>query len=108
DRDPRRRLMLEVRDSGTGIAKEISDRIFEPFFTTEERTKGTGMGLAVVDGVVRAHQGKIEIESEEGKGTTIRLLIPLRSHSSDNLEDMGSQEVELDETGPDPEVTRKV
>ncbi len=68
---------LEVRDTGTGIPEELKDRIFEPFFTTKPREKGTGLGLAVVHGVVTAHGGTVEVESQVGKGSSFRVVLPL-------------------------------
>jgi len=75
--EPGQHLMVAVTDTGCGIPKDIQDRIFEPFFTTKEHGKGTGMGLATVYGGVRNHGGAIELESEEGKGATFRLYLPL-------------------------------
>ena len=68
--------MLEVSDSGTGISREHQSRIFDPFFTTKEEGKGVGLGLAVVYGIVEAHDGDIEVESTEGRGTTFRVRLP--------------------------------
>jgi PAS domain S-box-containing protein len=67
---------LEVSDTGCGIEKADLTRIFDPFFTTKERGHGTGMGLAVVHGIVTAHGGAITVESEVGKGSTFRVLLP--------------------------------
>lgn len=64
-----------IRDSGSGIKVEHTDRIFEPFFTTKR--DGTGLGLSVCQGIVHAHEGEIEIRSEEGKGTLVMVRIPM-------------------------------
>ncbi len=67
---------VKVIDNGKGIPKEHINRVFEPFFTTKGTGKGTGLGLSVSLGIVQRHEGTIEIESEEGKGTTVRVLLP--------------------------------
>ncbi len=68
---------LEVIDTGPGMAPELLDRVFDPFFTTKPVGTGTGLGLAVVYGVVSAHDGTVQIESSVGKGTTVRVDLPL-------------------------------
>jgi signal transduction histidine kinase len=70
-----------VSDTGTGIAKEHLDKIFTPFFTTKEMGKGTGLGLALIYGIVKMHKGKIRVESnadpaEGSTGTTFRIILP--------------------------------
>ncbi|MBL8783946.1 MAG: PAS domain-containing protein [Deltaproteobacteria bacterium] len=69
--------VLEVGDTGVGIPSDLRARIFEPFFTTKEPGKGTGLGLAVVTSVVRQWQGRVEVDSVVGEGTTFRVLLPL-------------------------------
>jgi PAS domain S-box-containing protein len=66
-----------VQDTGTGMSKEVLDRALEPFFTTKGIGKGTGLGLSMVYSTMEAHQGKMEIQSEPGRGTTISLRFPV-------------------------------
>ena len=69
-------VRLMVRDTGIGIASEFKDQIFDPYFTTKEVGKGTGMGLAVVHGIIKSCNGGILIESEPGRGSTFTLYFP--------------------------------
>ena len=70
-------IKLSVRDTGHGIDPRIKDRIFDPYFTTMEIGKGSGMGLAVVQGIVMNHDGAILVDSEMGKGTTVNMFFPI-------------------------------
>jgi len=70
-------VKVTVTDTGSGIDSEIIDRIFDPYFTTKEVGKGSGMGLAVVHGIVLGHNGSITVDSQLGKGTTFNILFPV-------------------------------
>ena len=69
---------IAVSDNGGGIPPNILPRIFDPFFTTKDVGKGTGLGLAVSLGIVEKHSGKIDVKSEEGKGATFTIKLPMK------------------------------
>lgn len=71
-------VQITVEDTGIGIGKEDLDHIFEPFFTTKKDGKGTGLGLAVVHGIVESHNGRIDVESKMNVGTTFTITLPTR------------------------------
>lgn len=75
--DPGRYLKLSVSDTGHGMSPDVADRIFEPYFTTKKAGEGTGLGLAVVHGIVESHKGMIEVETRKNHGTAFRVYFPV-------------------------------
>jgi signal transduction histidine kinase len=71
-----RTARIEIEDTGVGIPEEMRGRIFEPFFSTKPRGKGTGLGLAVMYGIVQRHQGEVSYDSRVGHGTVFRIDLP--------------------------------
>ena len=71
-----RRVVVEIQDTGSGIAPEVIDRIFDPFFTTRPPGAGIGLGLSVCHGIVTSLGGEIAVESREGSGSTFRVMLP--------------------------------
>ena len=69
--------LIRINDNGIGMAEDTKNRIFDPFFTTKQIGEGTGLGLSIVFGIVEAHKGKLQVESEEGVGTEFLLTLPL-------------------------------
>jgi CheY-like chemotaxis protein len=76
-------LVLSVADTGSGIPPENLGRIFDPFFTTKPLGKGTGLGLASVHGIVKAHHGFVRVESQMGRGTTFRVFLPVKAGTAE-------------------------
>ena len=72
-----KQLKISVKDSGKGMTENTISKIFDPFFTTKEVGKGTGLGLSISFGIIEKHNGKIEVESEPGKGTEFIISIPV-------------------------------
>ncbi|MBW1641594.1 MAG: HAMP domain-containing protein [Deltaproteobacteria bacterium] len=70
---------IEIQDTGTGISQKNIDKIFDPFFTTKEVGKGSGLGLSISHGIIQNHEGRIEVESEEGKGSKFSIFLPIRT-----------------------------
>lgn len=70
-------IKIEISDNGVGIAPDDIPHIFEPFFSAKHKERGIGLGLAIVYGIVKSHNGKIEVKSELGKGTAISIILPL-------------------------------
>lgn len=80
---------LEVQDTGSGIPKDVIPRIFDPFYTTKPVGKGTGLGLSLSYGIVQKHHGRIEVQTEQGRGTTFRVTLPLRQDGDTPLHPTG-------------------
>ena len=74
-------VVIEVIDGGTGMSAEVQKRLFEPFFTTKGN-RSRGLGLSATLGIVQRHEGRVEIESREGVGTTMRIVLPVESRIS--------------------------
>ena len=71
-------IVIKISDNGVGIPKAIISKIFDPFYTTKEVGEGTGLGLSIVYGIIKSHNGKIDVESEENKSTTFTIALPIQ------------------------------
>ncbi|MCP3900516.1 MAG: response regulator, partial [Desulfobacteraceae bacterium] len=85
DIEPGNYLELIIKDNGSGIDSDVIDKIFDPYFTTKDVGKGTGMGLAVVHGIVKNHNGTIFVESQKGLGTEFHLLFPITQKQPEKI-----------------------
>ncbi|TMJ33645.1 MAG: response regulator [Alphaproteobacteria bacterium] len=79
-------VLVQVEDTGTGIAPEVIDKIFDPFYTTKDIGKGTGLGLSTVYGIIKQTGGFIYVDSEVGRGTTFRIFLPRHIPAADDVE----------------------
>lgn len=75
-------VRLSVEDNGCGIPEQVRGRIFDPFYTTKQRSGGTGLGLSITQGIIQQHQGRIELQSQVGEGSTFHFLVPVRRNST--------------------------
>ncbi|MBV8635559.1 MAG: ATPase [Burkholderiaceae bacterium] len=86
------RVLLEISDTGSGISKENLSRIFDPFFTTKPVGQGTGLGLSLSYGIIQKHNGQIEVDSEPGRGTRFRIVLPVNHVPAEGEEAAKPQE----------------
>jgi CheY-like chemotaxis protein len=83
DAEPGTYVCLRVRDTGTGMPEDVMDKIFEPFYSTKEEGEGTGLGLSTAYSIVQSHDGFIDVDSEEGAGTTFWVYLPVRAEDEE-------------------------
>jgi signal transduction histidine kinase len=84
------KVVIEFTDTGGGIPEDILPRIFDPFFTTKEVGEGTGLGLSMSYGIVREHNGNIEVDTVMGSGTTFRVVLPIEYGEAPAQENTGN------------------
>ena len=94
--EPGEYIQLTVSDTGHGIDKETQEHIFEPFYTTKETGKGTGLGLAMVYGIVKSHHAQIVCQSEPGKGTRFHIFLPVLKAGVNNNKEQGVKQKDAD------------
>ena len=75
-------VQLIIKDSGVGMSENVQRKIFLPFYTTKDVGRGTGLGLAVVHGIVTSHEGSIHVTSKEGQGTTFKIQFPIKTQTA--------------------------
>lgn len=91
--------VITIHDTGTGIAPECMGNIFEPFFTTKSAVKGTGLGLSISHGIIKSHGGKIEVQSDPGKGTCFSVTLSIREDSVNTENTESGHDDKEDTTG---------
>jgi signal transduction histidine kinase len=76
------KVTITVEDDGPGISEKVRDRLFDPFVTTKPPGQGTGLGLSICYGIVKRYDGEIQVESESGKGSTFKVILPIYNETT--------------------------